>query len=218
MTRSVATAWLFVLASACSSGRTDDDAVTDSDADAAQDSDAGVGEDVDGASDVPSVCWGRGTADLRAGPDGCATEWIHGEQMCPVRSVCGRAISCIAYSDWSAGTCVCPEARDDTFCELTVAAPAEGSVFTTDDDEDPSRPGIQVSLTVELECCLNQCAGIRVEAARVDRTLPPTELFLDATGRATGLLDLGETGDCQHFGVVAPDCARMVPIDLCVGE
>ena len=195
MSKPVLTAWLLVVAIGCFSSHANDDASADTDGRTAPgagadggtepDADAEAADEDDGDRDGLPGCSGVGTFDIPAGSDGCTSEWIHGERMCPDRTICGRAVTCVAYSDWTGGSCDCPEALEDSSCQLTVADPAPSSVFTPDDDEDPSRPGIQISLTVQLECCMGHCAGVRAVVARVDLPTSPTELVLDG-GRVTG--------------------------------
>ena len=171
-------------------------------------------------SETLPMCSGSGTADLTAGPEGCAAEWLHGERMCPVRTLCGRVVSCIAYSDWTAGSCDCPDAREDVPCRLAVIEPASSSVFTPGDDEDPSRPGIQVSVTVELECCRGQCAGLPVSVAPCEppASAPIGELVLDASGSATGQVDLGEARGCVNLCAAVPECVLSEPVEICVAD
>ena len=139
------------------------------------------------------VCSGPAT-DLPGGGD-CWGAWIHGEQKCPTEQWCGTSVSwCLAYSDWSLGTCVC-QPLVDICCPLEFLEPEDGAVITPEDDAEPWQSGIQLLIEVRVDCwaaynvAVFVCGGPDPE--------PSEGVFLEPAGEGLGtaILDLGEASE-----------------------
>ena len=97
-------------------------------------------------------CTGGGTMDLGTNQGLCDQAWIHGEQMCPERSICGVVVSCTALSEWSFGSCTCQDAPDRRCCPIAITGTADGEILGMEDDVDPETPGFQIEITVDIDC------------------------------------------------------------------
>jgi hypothetical protein len=97
-------------------------------------------------------CTGTATTDLGASQGGCDQAWIHGEQMCPQNIWCGHIVSCMAMSDSPLGSCTCKEASSQTCCPIAIVEPEGGTIRTMLDDADGEAPGLQISITVDIDC------------------------------------------------------------------
>jgi hypothetical protein len=109
-------------------------------------------------------CTGPVTADLGAGQNGCDEAWIHGEQMCPQKNLCGQAVICMAFSDWSYGSCTCQKADDETCCPIAIVDPEDGAIRSMADDVDLETPGLQIQVTVDIDCWYFGWANLFVHA------------------------------------------------------
>jgi len=97
-------------------------------------------------------CSGEATFDLGADQGTCDRAWIHGEQMCPQDSMCGHVVSCMAMSDFSYGSCACRKPSRQTCCPIAIVDPEDGSMRSMSDDVDPETPGLQIQVTVDIDC------------------------------------------------------------------
>ena len=82
----------------------------------------------------------------------CNEPWIHGEQMCPERKVCGVIVSCSAVSDWTYGSCTCPDTTNQQCCPISITGRTDGEILSTEDDLDPDTAGFQIEIMVDIDC------------------------------------------------------------------
>jgi hypothetical protein len=97
-------------------------------------------------------CSGEGTMDLGADQGTCDRAWINGEQMCPQETMCGHVVSCMAMSDWSYGSCTCKPPSRQTCCPIAIVDPEEGALRSMSDDVDLDTQGLQIRITVDIDC------------------------------------------------------------------
>jgi hypothetical protein len=151
-----------------------------------------IDEPSDGIGEEPGlpVCAGPVTADFGSGPDGCESPWYHGEQVCPQCVMCGETTDCMAFSEWSDGTCECPgpEYQGD----MAIVRPVDGAMLTMTDDVDAEAAGLQVEIVVSAGCWMEYPFewGIILSIGGDPLLDPEHILEPDAGGLTTGVIDL----------------------------